>query len=158
ASDEKGGAGGGGGGGLLIRSLGPIRFGATGQIKCNGGRGAIGGNVLVQDHIGGHGGSGPGGPLGLEDASVLRFTAGGVAQGAAPRDWIQAVGGPQVKGTLTPSDVSYGGAGGPGVIQLHVPASLTPIADPSSHIIVPTPALGGPNATIIDKVTSPGGV
>lgn len=155
SSDEKGGAGGGGGGVLLIRSLGPIRFGAVGRILANGGKGALGENVQQQDHVGGNGGSGSGGHIVLETASFIDFTDGGVAVGVAARDWISALGGPRVTGTATPAGaVSHGGAGGPGVIQLHVPNSLTQPANmsDSSNIVVPTAALG---ASPIDAVTSP---
>ncbi len=165
ASDEKGGAGGGGGGGLSIRALGFIQFGASGQILCDGGRGAIGENVQAQDHVGGNGGSGSGGHVILETASFVDFTDGGAAIGVGSRDWISARGGSRVQGTpINPPpvplrDVSVGGAGGPGVIQLHVPDSLTaPLAcvDPqacNSDIVVPTLAFLSGNA--IDAVTSP---
>lgn len=156
ASDEKGGAGGGGGGGLSIRALGPIQFGASGQILCDGGTGAIGENVLAQDHVGGNGGSGSGGHVVLETASFIDFTDGGTAVGATPRDWIRAVGGPRVQGASTAAGaVSFGGAGGPGVIQLHVPDSLTlpDSMSATSDVVVPIPALLTGNA--IDAVTSP---
>ncbi len=158
SSDEKGGAGGGGGGGLHLRALGKIQFGASGQIRCNGGRGGVGENVLNQDHIGGNGGSGSGGHVILETAAFIDFTDGGAAVSTPPRDWISATGGPSVIGpTVVADGVSVGGAGGPGVIQLHVP---DPITAPSSvlgasDIIVPTGALG-PNP--IDAVTSPAGI
>lgn len=157
ASDEKGGAGGGGGGGVSIRALGPIQFGASGLIRCNGGRGAIGENVLAQDHVGGNGGSGSGGHVFLETASFVDFTDAGLAAGAASRDWISAKGGPRVQGTPAspPQNFSFGGAGGPGVIQLHVPDSLTaPGPNPtSSDIVLPSAALMSGNP--IDAVTSP---
>jgi hypothetical protein len=156
ASDEKGGAGGGGGGGLSIRALGPIQFGATGLIRCNGGSGATGENVLVQDHVGGSGGSGSGGHVLLETAAFIDFTDGGAASQVLVRDWITALGGPKVTGPpTTGGNVSFGGAGGPGVIQLHVPDSLTgPDTDPAfSDIVVPFDAMstGDP----IDAVVSP---
>lgn len=159
ASDEKGGAGGGGGGALHIRALGPIQFGAAGQILCNGGRGGVGENILGQDHVGGNGGSGSGGHVVLETASFVDFTDGGAAPGTANRDWISARGGAQVQGAATSGgNVSFGGAGGPGVIQLHVPDSLLPpsISSLTSDIVVPTPAAGSGNP--IDAVTSPAAI
>ncbi|MSR61780.1 MAG: hypothetical protein EXS08_04970 [Planctomycetes bacterium] len=152
ASDEKGGAGGGGGGGLHIRALGPILFGDRGLIRCTGGRGAIGENVQQQDHIGGNGGSGSGGHVILETASFVDFTDAGAATGS--RDCIDAQGGLKITG-FEPAGAdgfSDGGAGGPGVIQLHVPDSLRAPSNSSltSDIVVPN-GLGDP----IDRVTSP---
>jgi hypothetical protein len=143
SSDEKGGPGGGGAGGLHVQALGRIVFGAQGLIVANGGRGATGENTNFLDHIGGTGGSGSGGHVVLESASEIDFTDGGANAGAQPRDWITAVGQPRRAGP--PEDVdtcaeaagccpfgcriySNGGAGGPGVVQLHVP---DPIAAPT---------------------------
>ena len=141
ASDEKGGGGGGGGGALHVQALGRIVFGATGEIRSNGGRGGLGENVLALDHIGGSGGSGSGGHVVLESATWIDFTDGGANLLAAPRDWLSARGGPRVVGTPTPAapGASNGGAGGPGVVQLHVPdPSLPPGPSPlQSQIIVP---------------------
>lgn len=153
ASDEKGGAGGGGGGGLSISALGPIVFGVNGVILCNGGRGGIGENVQAEDHIGGNGGSGSGGHVVLETGSFVDFTDGG-SPVPVLRDWISARGGPRVQGPALnpPQDFSFGGAGGAGVIQLHVPDSLTapgPIPG-ATDIVLPPQALGS-----IDAVTSP---
>lgn len=151
ASDEKGAGGGGGGGGLYIRSLGPIRFGASGLIRCNGGRGGIGENTQALDHVGGNGGSGSGGHVILETASHVDFTDGGVV--GANRDFITAVGGARIEGADTSGgDVSFGGAGGAGVIQLHVPNSL---AAPTtfggnSDIFVPNAA-----GNALDNIASP---
>jgi len=155
ASDEKGGAGGGGGGAVHIRALGPIQFGAAGQIKSDGGRGALGENILAQDHVGGNGGSGSGGHIVLETATRVDFTDDGAAPGTGARDWIRAVGGPQITGAATTGgSVSFGGAGGPGVIQIHVPRSLTQPSNSSatSDIVVPNGLVG---AGAIDAVTSP---
>jgi hypothetical protein len=147
SSDEKGGAGGGGGGGLHIRALGPIVFGANGQILADGGLGAIGENVLAQDHVGGNGGSGSGGHVVLETSAYIDFSAAGAST------VIRAVGGPQRRGTPTSAgDVSFGGAGGPGLIQLHVPGPLRPPStDPSTSGIVLSAAAGGN----VDAVTTP---
>ncbi|MSR62252.1 MAG: hypothetical protein EXS08_07395 [Planctomycetes bacterium] len=145
SSDEKGGAGGGGGGALHVQALGRIVFGAQGQILCQGGRGGTGENTNFLDHIGGTGGAGSGGHVVLESASAVDFTDGGTNLGAPPRDWISAKGQPKKTGPL--SDVnaccrsySNGGAGGPGVVQLHVP---NPVAPPGTNpartdIVVPT--------------------
>ena len=131
ASDEKGGGGGGGAGGINIRALGPIVFGATGNLHCDGGTGATGENVLYLDHIGGSGGSGSGGHVVLETASYIDFTDGGAT--VTTREWVTAVGGARVVGNTQYDDnaqpsASNGGAGGPGVIQFHVP---NPLADPT---------------------------
>jgi hypothetical protein len=153
SSDEKGGAGGGGGGALVIRALGKIQFGASGLIRCNGGRGGVGENTQNQDHIGGNGGSGSGGHVILETASFVDFTDGGVATNIGDR--IAAIGGAGVPGPTptVPAGLSAGGAGGPGVIQLHVPDSITPPSNSSatSDIVLPNAAL----ATGVDAVTSP---
>ena len=156
SSDEKGGAGGGGGGGLHLRALGKIQFGAGGQIRSNGGRGGVGENVQNQDHIGGNGGSGSGGHIVLETASFIDFTDGGAAPNTPSRDWISALGGPSVTGppvTGLAAGISVGGAGGPGVIQLHVPDSITAPSNilGTSDIVLPTPL------NQIDAVTSPAG-
>jgi hypothetical protein len=158
ASDEKGGAGGGGGGALHIRALGRIQFGEAGEILARGGRGAIGENVLVQDHVGGNGGSGSGGHVVLETASVIDFTDDGAGSSANPREWIDARGGPRVTGVATGAgNLSFGGAGGPGVIQLHVPDSLEPPATTAvqSDLVLPLPALLSDPSNPINAVTSP---
>ncbi len=157
ASDEKGGAGGGGGGGVHIRSLGRIVFGAAGRIAANGGRGATGENTLNLDHVGGSGGSGSGGHVILESASLIDFTDGDI--NVTPVDWISALGGPRVTGPATTGgDVSFGGAGGPGVVQLLVPHPLVPPGtDPlTTDIVVPVQAAIATNP--IDEVVSPAGL
>jgi hypothetical protein len=128
SSDEKGGAGGGGGGALHLRALGPIQFGPQGQIRANGGRGGRGENVLQQDFIGGSGGSGSGGHVILETADSV----------VSPN--VLAVGGTRVVGA---SNTSAGGAGGPGVVQLHVPDPLgSPpagvVSTPAASVLLPT--------------------
>jgi hypothetical protein len=156
-TDEKGGGGGGGGGAVRIRALGRIVFGANGTISVRGGRGATGENTNFLDHIGGSGGAGSGGHVILESATQIDFTDSpdgiqmGVNVGAAERDWVNSDGAPRTVGptgnqggTPVPVNISYGGAGGPGVIQLHVPDPVTPPSnDPTaSDIVVPTVALG----------------
>jgi hypothetical protein len=150
ASDEKGAGGGGGGGGLHIRALGPIQFGLSGLIRCNGGRGGIGENTQGLDHVGGNGGSGSGGHVILETASFVDFTDGGTV--GTNRDCITALGGPQITGaTTTAGSVSFGGAGGAGVIQIHSPGSLrTPTTfGGDASIFVPT------GLSTLDSIASP---
>ena len=124
ASDEKGGGGGGGAGALNIRALGKIIFGATGEIRAIGGRGATGENTIFLDHVGGSGGSGSGGHVVLESATQIDFTDEGNAAATPIRDWIDAKGGGTVVGpkgaqanTSVPCGISHGGRGGPGVVQ-----------------------------------------
>jgi hypothetical protein len=165
-SDEKGGGGGGAAGGLHIKALGRIVFGAAGKILANGGFGATGENTNFLDHIGGTGGGGSGGHVILESATLVDFTADGVTVGENSRDMIQAAGPPKKTGPIGYVNgcreqccdcVSYsnGGAGGPGVIQIHVPDAISPPSDdPSStDIVVPTHALNLANA--LDAVSSP---
>ena len=160
ASDEKGGGGGGGAGGLHIKALGRIVFGVQGRILANGGFGATGENTFFLDHIGGTGGGGSGGHVILESATLVDFTDGGANVGEVSRDMIQAAGPPRKSGVLgdvRPCCTTYsnGGAGGPGVIQIHVPDSISPPGDNPSgtDIVVPTDALSLPN--VLDAVTSP---
>jgi len=126
----EGGGGGGGGGVLVIRATDRIRFGLVGQIVANGGKGARGRGIAT------HGGSGSGGHVILESAKAIDFTDGN--PGVPPRLWIRAAGGPRAsQGGGGPN---FGGAGGPGVVQLHVPRpELAPGTD--SGVILPEFAL-----------------
>ncbi len=170
ASDEKGGGGGGGAGGLHVKALGRIVFGLTGQIVANGGRGGSGENTNFLDHIGGTGGGGSGGHVVLESATAVDFTDGGVNVGAPLRDFVLAAGPLRKTGVLTDVDTctespsfccpsgcgvnSNGGAGGAGLIQIHVPdPTQPPDTVPSADIIVPAAALLA--ADVLDQVTSP---
>ena len=86
----------------------------------------------------------------LESATAIDFTDRGLNASAALRDWIEAIGGPRVRGSQqycgTSCAYGQGGSGGPGVVQLHVPISgLPPSNDPSSSIVVPTAALSLPD-------------
>lgn len=131
STDEKGGGGGGGGGELHVQALGRIVFGAAGQVLCNGGKGANGENTNFLDHIGGTGGGGSGGHIVLETAQQVDFTDGGTNTSALPHDWIAALGAPPKTGPTQFVDIccrtySNGGAGSPGVIQLHVGDPLAP--------------------------------
>ncbi len=168
-SDEKGGGGGGGGGGLHIQALGRIVFGRAGQILANGGYGATGENSGYFDHIAGTGGGGSGGHVILESAAVVDFTDGGAAEDASLRDVILAAGPPRRSGPVQYIDScrqsslccpsgcasnSNGGAGGPGLIQIHVPGPLEqPGATAPADILVPAAALLA--ADVLDQVTSP---
>ncbi|MAB79299.1 MAG: hypothetical protein CMJ89_08090 [Planctomycetes bacterium] len=150
-SDEKGGPGGGGGGLVRIRALGPIHFGPLGEIRVRGGRGGVGENALFLDHVGGTGGSGSGGHVMLESASFVDF------QGPRGRDFIDAAGGPHRSGPTggVPADISNGGQGGPGVVQLHVPRPERGFgASPEqAGVVLPMDALIQDDP--LDAVTSP---
>jgi hypothetical protein len=158
-SDEKGGGGGGAAGGVHIKALGPIVFGPNGVILANGAAGATGENAQGFDHVGGTGGAGSGGHVILESSARVDFTAGGLTLGDPLREIVQAVGPARRSGPLqsvNPCCTAYsnGGAGGPGVIQLHVPDPISPPSDdPSASIVVPTEALG--LATPLDGVATP---
>jgi hypothetical protein len=153
ASDEKGGAGGGGGGGVHIRALGPIVFGASGVIRSNGGRGARGESILNQDRVGGSGGSGSGGHIVLETAAYVDFTDGGANPGLGTRDWLAARGGPTIARSSSGSnEPSEGGAGGPGVIQIHVP-DVTTALNGNPDVVLPTAGYAASNP--LDFVASP---
>lgn len=158
-SDEKGGGGGGGAGGLHVKALGRIVFGTSGQILCNGGRGATGENTNFLDHVGGTGGAGSGGHVILESATAVDFTDRGTNLGAGTRDFVLAGGFQLNQGTQGYVDnccrtMSNGGAGGPGVVQIHVPEpTLAPGDVGDFDILVPTAALGVANP--LDEVSSP---
>jgi hypothetical protein len=170
SSDEKGGGGGGGGGGLQIQALGRIVFGRSGVILANGGRGATGGNSAFFDHVGGTGGGGSGGHVILESATAVDFTDGGTASDVRPRDVVQA-GEPQRRSAANEyvdacgEDRSFccptgcqiysnGGAGGAGLIQIHVPdPRKAPGARAPAEILLPDQALAAPD--VLDQVTSP---
>lgn len=143
-SDEKGGGGGGGAGGLRIRALGEIVFGPVGRIRANGGRGGTGENTGFLDHIGGTGGSGSGGHIMLESATRIDFTDGDPST-APIRSYVNArgaqrtIGSKNPSGSNVPNNMSWGGAGSPGIIQLHVPDPITPPGDDPdvTKILVP---------------------
>jgi hypothetical protein len=157
-SDEKGGPGGGGGGAVHIRALGEIEFGPSGEIFAKGGRGATGENTLFLDHVGGTGGSGSGGHIILESVARIFFNSN-----SASSDFITAIGGPKVVGPMAdiPACNSFGGSGGAGVIQLHVPNALDPVGtsdltEPNpSDIRVPTLDVGNTVDETLDNIMSP---
>jgi hypothetical protein len=151
SSDEKGGPGGGGGGAGYLSALGRIVFGPFGRVVSNGGRGATGENTLFLDHVAGTGGSGSGGMIVLESATQIDFTNGDPSS-APLREYVSARGGPQRKGpsnstsTPIPPNVSWGGAGGPGLIQLHLPPDRQrPSADPTAGLVLPSAAFHQPD-------------
>ncbi|MCH2112359.1 MAG: hypothetical protein MK213_05825, partial [Planctomycetes bacterium] len=140
----KGAAGGGGGGQLQIMSIGAIILGQNAQVLANGGSGNGGESVwgLTQQVSGSGGGSG--GHIILQSATGLNLSA--IDLGADPltapaQKVIQAVGGRRgwsaselvnLADGVTPdgnSDfmVGRGGAGGNGVIQVHVPEPVNDI-------------------------------
>ncbi len=161
ASDEKGGGGGGGGGGLQVQALGRIVFGAAGDIRANGATGGTGENTSFLDHVGGTGGGSSGGHIVLESASQIDFTDGGASSDLFPREWLSACGPLRRSGPTQFVDsgargYSNGGAGGGGIIQLHVPDPLAPAGtDPvRSDIVLPTPVSLFRNP--LDAIASPG--
>jgi hypothetical protein len=77
----------------------------------------------------------------LESAEAIDFTDG--IQSVTAQSWVQAVGGPRV--ILPISTRGFGGAGGPGVVQLHVPHPERAPDDPASNLILPLDALGEPD-------------
>ncbi len=159
--DERGGGGGGGGGGLRLRALGPVIFGPAGEIHADGGRGATGENTLEQDHVAGTGGAGSGGHVMIESATRVDFTNGDPAMAPFPSaPHITAFGGPQRTGPLTnpviPTDISYGGSGGPGVVQIHVPRVNTYDDDELlSDIVLPSVVIAGATANKLEDVSTP---
>jgi hypothetical protein len=160
ATDEKGGGGGGGGGALHIQALGRIAFGAEGRILAHGARGGTGENTNFLDHIGGTGGGGSGGHIVLESAQKIDFTDGGANLSGRATDWVTAYGPARKTGNLNFVDPccreqSNGGAGGAGVLQLHVPRpELAPSDDPLlSDIVVPTAV--AVQRRPLDQVSSP---
>lgn len=179
SSDEKGGGGGGGGGAVRLRALGPIRFvGLGSHLSCSGGRGAIGESFIFVDRIGGTGGSGSGGHVILESASQISFELPPVdqrpagmrrhvfidARGRAGRVGLPTNQAPLEQDLLNiPQDVSFGGTGGPGLIQLHVPDALTPPQENPSitDIVLPVGTeaeLNAGDANALHEVMRPAGV
>lgn len=130
ALDEKGGPGGGGGGALRVWAIGRITFGQNGEVRANGGSGATGENASFLNHVGGSGGH-----VVLESGTQIDFSDGGHN---APRTFVSAAGGPLVTGPPTSGgNVSFGGPGGPGLIQLHVPNPRQPASPALSQIVLP---------------------
>ena len=144
----KGAPGGGGGGQIQVMAVGPIILGASASLLANGGIGNSGESTWqTTSQVSGSGG-GSGGHVVLHSATGLDLSA--VDLGADPVNsppdiapLLQAIGGRRgsVASVLTPvllpggeldgnSDfmIGRGGAGGNGVIQVHVPDPATDIA------------------------------
>ncbi|HEX6883375.1 MAG TPA: hypothetical protein VF530_08335 [Planctomycetota bacterium] len=158
-SDEKGGGGGGGGGALHVQALGRIVFGEQGQIRSNGANGGTGENTNFLDHVGGTGGSGSGGHVVLESALEVDFSDGGANSGVR-QDWITAYGmarrtGPTADVNACCRTYSNGGAGGPGVLQLHVPNPLLPPGANPARTDIVVPAAIAQRRDPLDRVSSP---
>ncbi|MFQ5749790.1 MAG: hypothetical protein ACE5H3_10095, partial [Planctomycetota bacterium] len=154
---HKGAAGGGGGGQLIVMAIGPIVIGRVGKVLANGGIGHGGeASIFQQDLVSGSGG-GSGGHVVLHSATLVDLSriilkdADGVpivfADSAELVDFvenrfpdqiqpIQARGGRRGWSANLVADgngdfmVGRGGAGGNGVIQVHVP-------DPARNILWP---------------------
>ena len=152
-TDEKGGGGGGGGGGVHIRALGAIVFGPQGEILADGARGGLGENTAGTNRIGGTGGGGSGGHVILESATQVDFTRAGASSDGPLREYISACG-PQRR-RAPASELSHGGPGGGGVIQLHVPdPRRAPGNDVHADALV-LPASALLSLDPLDEVTSP---
>ena len=147
-SDEKGGGGGGAAGGLHVKALGRIIFGPLGTIEANGGRGGTGENTNFLDHVGGTGGGGSGGHVILESASQVDFTSDGLISVTSGLDFVQACGPNRKVGNTEYVEAQYraysnGGAGGAGVVQIHVPDNVAEPSDsPTADIRIPTDLVG----------------
>ncbi len=137
-NDFKGGSGGGGGGAFQIVALGPIVFGPGGRLLGDGGSGGTGESTFFIDRIGGGGGGGSGGHVILEANRIEIFEPEATTEGKhAVISALGGVGGSgmpigdNAEGTSEFNEIflvidgfiNDGGAGGPGVIQLHVPVS-----------------------------------
>lgn len=148
----KGAPGGGGGGQLQVIAIGPIILGAAAQVKANGGIGNGGESVWMSNNQVSGSGGGSGGHIVLHSATGLDLSAIDVGTVGVLTDpysqltdaeVVRAFGGRRGwagssqndKGTLDPggdgnSDfmTGRGGAGGNGVIQIHVPDPAEDIA------------------------------
>lgn len=137
--DSKGGGGGGGGGALMIQALGEIRLrGPSARIRAIGG-GGRGGESTQDAEKGGGGGGGSGGAVVLQSVvnvvmeatvnptggeRVIDVSAGCGCNAALLSDTAPTgtPGGDQ--GSLQVGD---GAPGGPGIVQVHVPAGVVPV-------------------------------
>ncbi|HBF22792.1 MAG TPA: hypothetical protein DDW23_03145 [Planctomycetes bacterium] len=148
--------GGGGGGQLQIQAIGPIIIGHGGKLDASGGIG-MGGESTIYTYstISGSGG-GSGGHIILQSATEFDFTNLNFGSGSTigeldSSDNIQAFGGrrgwagawikpetrPSGTGTFYDGNQTFmagrGGAGGNGVIQIHVPDPLNNIKWPAAQ-------------------------
>lgn len=136
--DAKGGGGGGGGGAVLIQALGEIRIqGTSARIRAIGG-GGRGGESTQDAEKGGGGGGGSGGAVVLQ--SGVNVVMVGTANPAGGERVIDVSAGCGCNATVltdtaptgTPGgdqgslQVGDGAPGGPGIVQVHVPAGVVP--------------------------------
>ncbi len=155
---RKGAPGGGGGGQLQLLAIGPLILGAEAEVRANGGIGHGGESTVSADHQLSGSGGGSGGHLILHSATRIDLSAVDVGNAATAADLDQldfadsvtAVGGrrgwaasyaTKIENTNVQDGngdlmIGRGGAGGNGVIQLHVP-------DPSTDILWPAAAEPG---------------
>ncbi len=156
----KGAPGGGGGGQLLLVAIGPIILGNNARLLANGGIGNAGESIFQNtDHVSGSGG-GSGGHIVVESATGLDLSQLNLGSLATQNDVLalikdfpnhpnnlQALGGRRgwsASLLVDPANpdgnrdnmVGRGGAGGNGVIQVHVP-------DPENDIAWPAAAAPG---------------
>jgi len=142
---RKGAGGGGGGGQLLIMAIGPIIIGVSGEINANGGIGFSGESQIYTDQGVSGSGGGSGGHVVLQTASFLDLSAINIGTASSEAQFgnltenevVTAYGGRRGWSGpewTTPNDgndtyaIGRGGAGGNGVLQVHVP-------DPTRDII-----------------------
>lgn len=165
---RKGAGGGGGGGQLMIMSIGMIILGDDAEIQANGGVGYTGESLIYTDAGVSGSGGGSGGHIVLHSSTGLDVsdldigTASNQGQigNLVDNGAVQALGGRrgQAGGAYYPSSTigrgaqtytaGRGGAGGNGVIQIHVP-------DPTTDIVWHPSSKNG----IEDYVnSSPGGI
>lgn len=158
---HKGAAGGGGGGQLLLFALSDVKIGAAARIKANGGVGYCGEALTGVTWTMSGSGGGSGGHLVLHTNGRLDLSAiqVGSASNASqignltPAHAVQAFGGRRgwAAPVLTVTDgnddfqFSRGGAGGNGVIQIHV-------ADPARDVVWPAAASAGIREYLGDPV------
>ncbi len=189
----KGAPGGGGGGQLQIQAVGPIILRANSSLRANGGMGHGGENILsMGTQVSGSGG-GSGGHIILQSATGLdmdeiELGGGGNIANMPEADIIQAIGGRRgwAMSQLNPDAtvtgdanalrngwdgnsqfmVGRGGAGGNGVIQIHVPRPEVNISfDPDWDNAIQNFILDGSGdlqldnlELILDRYTAPASV
>lgn len=170
-SDAKGGGGGGGAGVLIIKALGTIRVGPSGQIRADGGHGG-GGEQAGGNNLGGGGGGGSGGMVVLMAGRSIELHAHGGTYAQRDYDFsVSADGGVGTQGSFggLSWDKKYpppavgsqwdnnpsGGFGGLGVVQLMAPPGqpdpqctggpdgTNTVLDDNIHIIQGTTRLTG---------------
>ena len=167
---RKGAPGGGGGGQLQLLAIGPVILGPEATIRSNGGTGHGGESTVSADHQLSGSGGGSGGHLVIHSATAIDFRqvdVGAAATAAEVEDLdfgdsFTAVGGrrgwcasyaTRIENTNVQDGngdlmIGRGGAGGNGVVQVHVP-------DPATDLLWPAAAEPG----ILDYIhhSDPGG-